>query len=113
MATPVKKASMKKMQKGGPSPMDIRMSDSPMTPKEKRKAKSDTKATMRFAKKNPGLKMQTGGTAKGKTVKPKPMPDFVKKGNQLYSEGKIEEGKKVEPKVEQKQEVKSEEGQPF
>jgi hypothetical protein len=58
------------------------------------KSKSAKPKAMYGTSMKPGM-MQTGGTAKGKTVKPKPMPDFVKKGNQLYSEGKIEEGKKV------------------
>ena len=50
-------------QKGGPTPFSTRMSDAPMTPKEKRQAKRETNATMRYAKKQgSGLKMQKGGT---------------------------------------------------
>ena len=49
-------------QKGGPTPFSTRMSDAPMTPKEKRQAKRETNATMRYAKKQgSGLKMQKGG----------------------------------------------------
>jgi hypothetical protein len=68
-------------QKGGPTPFSTRMTDAPMTPKEKRQAKRETNATMRYAKKQgSGLKMQKGGAMSDVKAGVKQVAKGVSKG---------------------------------